>query len=274
MEQDKSHFKVSVYDLSKKPDSIEFHQWRSKNTLERKSSPYNCYDSLKINDWTWAHCLYEDESYKILGECRGEFGGSVIFFHKEQPDRANYLTCTCPRMVEKRGDGFYITETLSHGIGAGSVIKINNPRDLISVHIDSLSLEWKYQRFNDLDRHEVYKILSGQGETLIDTIDFTFSLFFQHENRNYLIYSDYNATYLGEVRSSSIVFLDTLVETHAIDYSDIPGELVGNIYHNHFERKFGTGAMHMYSKGDIYVKQDTIVIGYIYKEWPRPKGEF
>ncbi|MBX2965856.1 MAG: hypothetical protein KF845_06900 [Cyclobacteriaceae bacterium] len=71
-----------------------------------------------------------------------------------------------------------------------------------------------------------------------------------------------------------IFVLDTLAKTFTWGYTDIPNEIVDGIYHNRYEATYGTGEMHKYSSGDIYVKQDTIVMGYFYKEWPRKKGEF
>ncbi len=265
-------FKSFVYDLSKRSDSIEFQKWRLKNITGKRSENYNCHDSLQINSWTWAYCLYEDDSYKILGECRGEFGGSAIFIHKNEPDKANYVVCTCPQMVEKREDGFYITQALAHGIGSGRVIKIEDPKDLITVSVDSLSLPWQKERFKGVDSYEVYTKLENQGQTLIDTIGYTFILFFPHNKQDYLIYSSYSNIFLGEVKNKQIVFFDTLTNFSSWGWIDRPNELVDGIYHNHFERK-GTDSFRMYSSGDIYVKQDTIIIGYIYREWPKKKEE-
>jgi hypothetical protein len=272
--QGKDRFETLVYDLSNKSDSIEFEQWRLKNVVGKESKKYDCQDSLKIDEWTWAHCLYEDDLYKVLGGCRGEFGGSVIFIPKIEPGKANYMTCTCPGMIEKREDGFYITETLAHMSGSGRIIKVRDPEELITISTDSLPLAWKVERFKGLDSHEIYRKLAGQGQTLIDTIGYSFTLFFQLRGYDYLIFSDYNTTYLGKLKDNDIVLIDTLVKAGTWGYTDVPGEVIGDIYHSGFERKYGTGAMHKYSSGDIYVKQDTIVIGYSYKEWPRREGEF
>jgi hypothetical protein len=175
-------------------------------------------------------------------------------------------------MVEKREDGFYITQALAHGIGSGRVIKIEDPKDLITVSVDSLSLPWQKERFKGVDSYEVYTKLENQGQTLIDTIGYTFILFFPHNKQDYLIYSSYSNIFLGEVKNKQIVFFDTLTNFSSWGWIDRPNELVDGIYHNHFERK-GTDSFRMYSSGDIYVKQDTIIIGYIYREWPKKKEE-
>jgi hypothetical protein len=272
-DRDKQQFVTFSYDLNKKADSLEFEKWTFENINSKKSLNYDCHDSLKINDWTWAHCLYQDDTYKVLGECRGEFGGSVIFIRKDNPDKANYMTCTCPSMVEKREDGFYVTETLAHMSGFGRIIKIKDPKELITVDTDSLSTPWKEKRFTGLDRFEVYQRLAKQGQTLCDTIDHVFSLFFQFKDKNYLIFSSFNATLLGEVKEGEIIVLDTLAKTFTWGYTGIPNEILDGIYHNRYEATYGTGELHKYSSGDIYVKQDTIVIGYSYKEWPRKEGD-
>lgn len=156
--------------------------------------------------------------------------------------------------------------------GSGRVIKIEDPATLIKVDLDSLPLSWKEKRFKGMSRFEIYKKLSNQGQTLVDTVDYTFSLFFQFDQKDYLIYSGGNRTYLGEISDGKIEVLDTLMEKGSWSNSDIPSEIVDNIYHYRFLRIHGTGTKHMYSSGDIYVKQDTIVIGYVYKEWPRKEG--
>ena len=271
--QGEKRFTKLVYDLSKSADSIEFQQWRLKNVVGKKSKNYECRDSLYINNWTWAYCLYEDESYKILGECRGEFGGSAIFIPKKTPEKAYYLTCTCPQMIEKRADGFYITQTMSHTPGFGRILKIKNPENLIMVSVDSLSLPWQEERFKGVDRHEVHSKLSRQGQILVDTMGYTFTLFFQHNERDYLIYSKYNNTFFGEVKNHQIVFLDTLANVGSWNSNDTPNELVDGIHHNHFERSYANQAFRRYASGDIYVKHDTIVFGYIYKDWPKKEGE-
>lgn len=273
-DREERQFITLVYNLNKKTDSVEFQKWKYENVDGKKSKNYDCQDSLKIDNWTWAHCFYQDDTYQVFGECRGEFGGSVIFINKDRPKKVNYLTCTCPSMIEKREDGFYITETLAHGSGHGRIIKIKDPKELITVDIDSLSTSWKEERFKGMDGFEVYKKLAWQGQTLVDTIDHVFSLFFQYKNRDYLIFSSFNSTLLGEVKKGEINVLDTLANTFTWGYTDIPNEIIDGIYHNQYEATYGTGEMHKYSRGDIYVKQDTIVLGYFYKEWPRKEGEF
>ncbi|MBX2965859.1 MAG: hypothetical protein KF845_06915 [Cyclobacteriaceae bacterium] len=204
-DRDRIQFVTFAYDLNKKPDSVEFHKWTLKHIDNKKSINYNCNDSLKIDEWTWGYCLYQDDTYKVLGGCRGEFGGSVIFIHKDNPNKANYLTCTCPSMVERRGDGFYVTETLAHMSGSGRIIKIQDPRELIAIDTDSLTTPWKEKRFKNLDRLERYRKLAYQGQTLCDTIDHVFSLFFQFKEKDYLIFSNFNSTLLGQVKDGEIL---------------------------------------------------------------------
>jgi hypothetical protein len=253
-----THFIKLVYDLNQQQDSIQFTNWVRNNFQDSVSENYACMDSVMLGGRSWATCYYQDEEFKILGECRGEFGGSLFFIDKENPGNAYYLSCTCPAMVEKRGPHFYVTETLSHGVGHGRIVKIAEPRDLMLFNFDRLALTWNRAMGNP----DGYEELSNQGQIVVDTVDYTFSLFYQFGADEYLIYSDNNTTYLGRVYESKIEPLDTLMKMRSTRQPDsVPGEFSNGIYH------------YKYSSGDIFVKQDTIVIGYFTRYGRRLKSK-
>src|SRR5690606_9413901 len=120
--------------------------------------------------------------------CMGEFGGDLMFQDRETKDSIYYLRSTCAVMIDKRQDGYYITETLAHGNGSGRVIFLKSPKNLINKPLDSIYPNWINETINRIvsktDRDfqnvewDLKSKLREQGEILIDTHGITINLFF------------------------------------------------------------------------------------------------
>jgi hypothetical protein len=266
--RDNKHFKKFVYDLSNSSDSLKFNEWVTKNIKGVSSENYLCKDSIRIDSVLWGSCFYRDKNYSVYGGCRGEFGGSLIFVDENNPSYVYYLLSTCAQMVERRGTVFYITESLAHIDGFGKVTRVDDPKKLVKIRRDSLLLPWRRERFAHLNGNSVYEKLTYKGHALIDTVGATFDLFFESEKNNYLIYSGYKATYLGLYNEHKITVLDTLMNYQSYN-SEKPGEILDGIYHYNYSSTHGVGMLEIKSSGDIYVKNDTIIIGFRYKETER-----
>lgn len=266
-------FKTVVYDLYNPKDSSEFENWKMEY-LKQQCKIIN--DTLFAQDSLPVGALYYmDKDYKVYGYCNGEFGGALMFQDRNNSDSIYYLECTCPVMIDKRPDGFYITSSLAHMGGFGKVQFFASPKDLIMVHLDSLRTNWKKRRFSGLNEREIWKKLENQGEVLIDTIGLTFNILFPFKDKNYLIFSDNKNTCLGYLTSGHLVTIDTLLNLPTWRYSDLPNDIINNFYHYNFERVSGYNNGKIYketkSSGDIYVRNDTIVIAYKYKIETKPE---
>ncbi|HEY9083790.1 MAG TPA: hypothetical protein VIN73_10680 [Vicingaceae bacterium] len=261
-------FKIIVFNLDSPKDSIGFSDWQKAHLLNQDNKKI---DTLFSQDTIPVGRLYySDDQFLVYGYCMGEFGGALMFQDKDSRDSIYYLECTCPVMIDKRNDGYYITESLAHGSGFGKVQFFKSPKELVNIHLDSLKTEWKVKKYPDLTEHEIWNKLENQGTILIDTIGLTFSMFFPYNYENYLIFSDYQNTYLGLLTTDSLKTIDTLINLPTWRYNSPLNDKVNGYYHYNFRRRSGYSddkiIRKTVSSGDIYVKGDSIVIAYKFNE--------
>ncbi|MCB9042500.1 MAG: hypothetical protein H6554_01845 [Chitinophagales bacterium] len=238
-------------------DSIDFTTWQKAHLLDENQQKIGILFSQESTPI--GKLYYSDDEFLVYGYCMGEFGGALMFQDKKLKDSIYYLECTCPIMIDKRQEGYYITESLAHLDGSGKVQFFKSPKELANVHIDSLKTEWKLNKYPNLSEYEIWKKLENQGTVLIDTIGLTFSIFFPYNNENYLIFSDYENTYLGLLAADSLKTVDTLLNLPTWSYNDILNDKINGYYHYNFKRRNGYSPV---SVGDIYAKDDSIVIAY------------
>jgi len=267
-------FNKLIYNLNEHKDSIEFGQWINRN-IGIKQKILN--DTLKVDTLWLGTGIYEDEQFKAYQYCFGEFGGAIYFIERGVENYAYFLECTCPLMIERRNDKYIITETLAHLSGSGTIQVLNSPKELVKISLDSIPLDWKSARYPTLSEYEIYDTLRHLEKVLLDTVGITLDLFFEFDNSDYLIYSDYQNTFLGRVADGTIELQDTLLKLPSWRYNESPNEIINGIYH--YTNKAWGGFSNKEirkrtrSTGDIYVKNDTIVIGYYYWESIEPNVE-
>lgn len=269
-------FTKLIYNLDKLSQKKIFDEWVDLNIKTSISDTlFNHYKNFEVphvlfegKSYPLGQCYYKDNNYKIIGRCNGEFGGELLFLGKDTT-KVFYLLCTCPLMVNYINNKYYITSALAHMNGLGKVTEISDPKTLISVPIDSLCLNWKSNYFKGKNPREIYEKLSKQGNVLIDTCGVIFNLFYPYKKHNFVIYSNHKKTYLGEILNKKIIPLDTLVDIRIYTTDDTQNTIKHGIYTYHFNNSsscFFNDTLYekISSNGDIYIKQDTIVIGYRY----------
>jgi hypothetical protein len=267
-------FNTTVFNLDNPKDSIGFLNWQKahlSNPDNQKNDTLFSQDTIPVGS-----LYYSDDQFLVYGYCLGEFGGALMFQDKDSKDSIYYLKCTCLVMIDKREEGYYVTESLAHKNGTGKVQYLKSPKDLVRVHLDSLSMEWKSKKYPDLTEYEIWKKLENQGTVLIDTIGLTFSMFFQYDKVNYLIFSDHQNTYLGLLLNDSLQTIDTLINLPSWRYNDQLNDKVNGYYHYNFRRRSSSFSKdkiirEIVSSGDIYVKDESIVIAYKFKEMTENK---
>ncbi len=271
--QDSFEFKITVFDLSNPKDSGNFSHWQKTHISHKKNTPIDTLfsqDSIAI----W-HLYYSDNQYLVYGRCMGEFGGDLFFQDKNSKDSIYYLACTCPVMIDKRDDGYYITESLAHLSGSGKIQFIKSPKELVSIHVDSLITKWKIKRYPKLTEYEIWNKLENQGKVLIDTTGVTFNIFFPNHNNNYLIYSDYQNTYLGLFSNGTLQIIDTLLFSPTWSSNTYLNEKINGYYHYTFKHQYNYSDEKIMrnntSSGDIYAKGDSIIIAYNIKNHLKKK---
>jgi hypothetical protein len=173
--------------------------------------------------------LLDDSLYIVTKTCWGEFGGTIIF--KSKKTGIEYFTgSTCPIVVNKLNNKYYVTNSLLHLAGSSSVIEISDPE---KIGVDSIYLRG-------------IKIV-------VDSVGVTTLSSFPYKGELYHIVADYEKTYLAKVENNKFVTIDTVSKVSLRTYN--PRVLVTE--NGHFITFFN----HRDAKGyiDIFENQITIV---------------
>jgi len=133
--------------------------------------------------------IFKDDNYNIYSSCNGEFGGTIYF--QNIKTKKNYeAASTCPTVVNKIGNDYYITNYMGHMNHFASVLKISDP-----VKLEQSDLDFKTQQGSQFNKGV---------EILIDTIGFYISTSFVTDNRLLNLYSDKQGAYIGEIINKKI----------------------------------------------------------------------
>jgi hypothetical protein len=134
--------------------------------------------------------LFEDNAYNIYSTCNGEWGGT-IFFQDKKTQQVFEVASTCPIVVNKIENEYFITNYLGHLIGFASIIKISDPNKLQNSKLN-------------FDKEEGSKHIKG-SEILLDTTDIYIPTSFVYNRQLFSIYSDKEGTYIGQIENGEII---------------------------------------------------------------------
>lgn len=133
--------------------------------------------------------FYEDESYEIYATCNGEWGGT-IYFRDKVTNESFEASSTCPLVINKIDNEYYVTNYMGHAMGFASVIKIAEPK--------------KLEKFNlNFNKEQGSKHNKGV-KILIDTVNFHIPTSFVADNELLHLYSDDNGTYIGKIENRKV----------------------------------------------------------------------
>jgi hypothetical protein len=124
--------------------------------------------------------IFKDDTYNIYATCNGEFGGT-IYFQNNKTKKIYEANSTCPTVVNKIDNDYYVTNYMGHMMGFSSVLKISDPTKLQKSKLN-------------LNKRQGSEYNKGV-ENLIDTMGITISTSFESNNKLYHIYSDKKGTY-------------------------------------------------------------------------------
>jgi hypothetical protein len=242
---DNDKFIKLIYDLSIPEQKNKFDKWVQSNLTDSiNDSISKSYARNLPSKDSFINQNYEDTNYFITSHCRGEWGG-LVKFNNKQNKNIYKMESTCPLLIDFRDGKYYVLASLSHGEGFTSIKTVENPAKLT----DSTG----------------YKIL-------LDTFGLIANQFFPFNNRNYLIYTTDSLTILGKYENNRIIAIDTLINRLLPAQPYHMNFIKNGIYINEIYRHTTWGLSespnrHEKTTGFMYVKKDTIVIGYQYKEW-------
>lgn len=147
--------------------------------------------------------IFKDANYNVYSICNGEFGGT-IYFQNSHTKKSYEAASTCPIVVNKIGNQYYVTNYLGHMAGSASVLKIQEPQDLENSTLN----------FN---AHQGSKFNKGV-ETLIDTSDFYIATSFVSDQKLLNLYSDKNGTYIGEIENKKMKLVYKFDSKFSVDF--------------------------------------------------------
>ena len=132
---------------------------------------------------------YEDEQFNVYSTCRGEWGGTV-FFEDKKTKQLYEGSSTCPIVVNKIGNEYFVTNYMGHMAGFASVNKISDPKKL-----KKSKRNFKH-RFGSENQKGIEKVL--------DTMDFYIPTSFVVKRKLVHIYNDDNGTYIAEIENGKM----------------------------------------------------------------------
>src|SRR5690606_11623079 len=130
--------------------------------------------------------FHQDELYDIYATCNGEWGGT-IFFKNKKTNESFEASSTCPIVINKIENDYYVTNFMGHMMGFASVLKIADPSKLKKSDLD----------FNRRGGSEYEKGV----EVLLDTMNFYIPTSFVADKQLFNLYSDDNGTYIGKIEN-------------------------------------------------------------------------
>lgn len=176
---------MAYYDLIVDNDSLYVKETQFEKTNLVLGEYVADFELVKTKDFT----IFKDANYNVYSICNGEFGGT-IYFQNTQTKKNYEAASTCPIVVNKLNNQYYVTNYLGHMIGFASVLKIPEPQDLENSTLNFHSRQGS--RFN-------------KGvETLIDSSDFYITTSFVSDQKLLNLYSDKNGTYIGEIENKKM----------------------------------------------------------------------
>jgi hypothetical protein len=188
----------------------------------------NGFYSLKPN----SENFYEDENYTVSDSCRGEFGGNIYF--KDKVTKEQYsLHATCPLIINKLNNIYYLTTSLAHMSGFCSLYEIDDPKELTKVDISD---------FNDYGN---MKSVLG-AKPLINEIGSTILISFIYKEKLYHIVSDRDKTYVAERETAELKRIQQVTELRMYSYGSETCKTKENHYAAIFQTNKNQGYIEIY----------------------------
>lgn len=130
--------------------------------------------------------IFKDDDYNIYSVCNGEFGGT-IYFQNKKTKKGYEAASACPIVVNKIDSEYYVTNS-------NSVLKIQSPGELENSNLN-------------FSTHQGSRFTKGV-EMLFDTSNFEMDFYvitsFVSDKKLLNLYSDKQATYIGEIENKKM----------------------------------------------------------------------
>ncbi len=140
------------------------------------------HDFQLLNNKTNPQPFFEDDDYIAYPICKGEWGGSIFFVDKKTKNKYG-CQATCPLIVNKIRNKYFVTASLAHMGGFSTILEIKDPTKL-TPYQEPIN-EKKY-------RNIVEEILTGTdgAKVLVDTIGVMTLASFKYKDELYHIITE------------------------------------------------------------------------------------
>lgn len=265
-------FTKKILDLSIPSQKSEFDNWVNGNLLSiSNDTTAKKYESESRYDFAGdtKKCYFEDCNFEVYSECAGEWGGSLLFVDKKNKGKIYYLSSTCPKMIDFKEGKYIITSTLAHMSGSADITILENPRELAQFQKSKFNDEFKEKYMNHMLQLPTPKNVLRH---ILDTSGITVNVYYPYQDRHFIIFSEYNASFVGEVQNGKIINKEPLINYGIWGTADKLNKIKNQIYISEINKSSTSIDMKQALKtneslnGMIYIKEDTIVVGYKYNK--------
>ncbi len=265
-------FTQKTLDLSIPGQKKEFDDWVNANvlnvgddTIAKKYESESRYDFVGETK----NCYFEDRDFEVYSECAGEWGGSLFFIDKKNREKIYHFPSICPKMVDSKEGKYLITSTLAHMSGSAEIAILENPRQLPLFQRSTSKDKFKEKLMMNMLQTPIPE---NVVERILDTSGITVNIYYPYQNRHFVIFSEYQTSYLGEIQSGKIVNKEPLLNYGIWGHEHKLNKIRNRIYISEIDKRSTSFDPEQSLKtieslnGTIYIKEDTIVIGYKYEK--------
>ena len=151
--------------------------------------------------------IFEDSNYIVSKSCSGEWGGTIKFKNRKTGIKYSAAS-TCPVVVTKFNDSYFVTNTLAHLSGFSEILEIQNP--------DAMSV-FELPKPRKMKGDTIIRIVGDDEATstkgtksLVDSVDVLTLATFPFKHKLYHVVTDFKKTYLTEIIGNKFVSIDTI----------------------------------------------------------------
>ncbi|HYG17604.1 MAG TPA: hypothetical protein VD816_01700 [Ohtaekwangia sp.] len=259
------NFRIFAFDLDEMRQLITFNGWVVANLPMETSSAYECNlerltRELNSDD---LECFLHNDAYQIVGMRHG-----LLFV----TDSVYLLPVHGTTMVNFDGNRYVVSGTFyKHGKINSHIVVVDDPKKLPAFALKNLSENLTAIKPEDLS--------AGQS-VLLDTTGVSVCFHYPFNGRDYVFYSVNvdkdtvpDLTLLGEIQKGKIVPRDTVMQMPASTIKTTPAKVINGIYTYDYTYRVAQGeSTALRSEGSIYVKADTVVVGYRYSDAALRRG--
>lgn len=160
--------------------------------------------------------IFEDSLYILSKTCSGEWGGTIKFKNKKTGIEYSAAS-TCPVVVNKLNEKYYITNTLAHMSGFSEILEISNP-DLMTVFELPKPRSKKGKTNVRYVGDDESKSTNGTKQ-LVDSNGVLTLASFPYNGQLYHIVTDFKKTFLTKIENNSFVTIDTISDKSIWTYN-------------------------------------------------------